>query len=379
MSRKPEYEQPASKPKPEKDPPFEYSCADGHLSQVEETCAGLVEASLTGIYIDQDGCIVFANRQFADIFGYPRSELIGMKSWALVHPDDRTLTNERRHKRLRGEPVPSEYEARGITRNGDVIWIKRRNCRIHYRGRPAVLGNVVDITERKRMEKDLKQSTESLRFLSSQLLTAQERERKRIAIELHDELGQAMTVLKLQLRAVERKLPDAQAPLKEDCENILHYADTIIENVRRLSHDLSPPILEDLGLSAALYYLVDDSTRHYEIGTDSNMDDIDGLFSHEAEITIYRIFQEILANVGKHANATRLTLRVKKESGQVAFHLEDNGCGFDLGALQKRDPRKGLGLAAMDERVRMLNGDLTIEARPGSGTRTTFVIPTTKG
>jgi len=350
------------------------------LRQLEETYAGLVEASLTGIYIDQDDTIVFANRRFAEIYCYRRKELIGMKSWKLVHHDDRALTNERREKRLRGEPVPSKYEARGLRSDGRTIWIKRRNCRINYKGKAAILGNVVDITQRKEMEKALRQSAQNLRFLSSHLLTAQERERKRISIELHDELGQAITVLKLQLRAIERKLPEEHSSLKNDCEQILHYVDGIIENVRRLSRDLSPSILEDLGLSAALDWLIDDTSRYYEIQADCEMDDINDVFSHEAQITVYRIFQEILANVGKHANAGRLSVRIKKGNGRVSFHVVDDGMGFDLDRVHDQEPtEKGLGLAAMDERVRMLKGSLDIQTRKGAGTSIAFTIPTTKG
>lgn len=375
MSKKPTDEQPAIK-----NHPTPHAHTDNAFRQLEETYAGLVEASLTGIYIDQDGRIVFANRKFADIFGYGRNELIGMESWKLVHPEDRALTNERREKRLKGDPVPSEYEARGMRSDGGTIWIKRRNCRIHYHGKPAVLGNVVDVTKRKQMERELKRSTDNLRFLSARLLTAQERERKRISIELHDELGQAMTVLKLQLRAVERKLPAAQGDLKADCEHILRYVDGIIENVRRLSHDLSPSALEDLGLSAALHSLIEESTLHYQIDADCVTDHIDGIFSHESQIIIYRIFQEILGNVGKHAAARRLSVRIDKEREAVTFRVNDDGCGFDLTRVQSADPKKkGLGLAAMDERVRMLKGTLTIQTREGGGTRITFVIPVGKG
>jgi PAS domain S-box-containing protein len=380
MPKKPTYEELECQIKTLEKETLEHLRDETAFRQLEETYAGLIEASLTGIYIDQDSKIVFANRRFAEIFGYERKALMGMESWKLVHPDDRALTNERRRRRLHGEPVPSEYEARGVKRDDSIIWIKRRNCRINYQGRPAVLGNVVDITKRKEMERDLKQSTENLRFLSSKLLTAQERERKRISIELHDELGQAMTVLKLQLRAVERKLPESQAALKQDCETILRYVDGIIANVRRLSRDLSPSILEDLGLSAALHCLVEEIGQHCEIATDYRMDDINDLFAHDAQITIYRIFQEILTNVGKHAMARHLYIQVKRKEDRVAFHIRDDGCGFDLKHVRNKEPiEKGLGLAAMDERVRMLKGSLDIRTRPEAGTAIAFTVPVKKG
>jgi len=132
--------------------------AEEALRGSEEKYSTLVENSLTGIYIDQDGKIVFANKRFAEIYGYSGNELLGMESWRLVHPEDRDLTDEIRAKRLRGEEAPSQYEARGLTKNGETIWIVRRNTRIEYRGRPAILGNIADITERKRAEEALKES-----------------------------------------------------------------------------------------------------------------------------------------------------------------------------------------------------------------------------
>jgi len=141
----------------------ERKSAEEALRESETKYSGLVENSLTGIYIDQEGKIVFANRRFAEIYAYSKEALIGMESWRLVHPDDRALTNEMRAKRLKGELVPSEYEAKGLTKEGQTVWILRRNKRIEYEGRPAVLGNIVDMTQRKRAEQALRERELELR------------------------------------------------------------------------------------------------------------------------------------------------------------------------------------------------------------------------
>ena len=125
------------------------------LRASEEKYSTLVENSLIGIYIDQDGKIVFANKRFAEIYGYLDDEIIGMESRKFVHPDDRSSTDEIRARRLRGEAAPSQYEARGLTKDGEAIWILRRNTRIEYEGRPAILGNIADVTEQKRLEAKL--------------------------------------------------------------------------------------------------------------------------------------------------------------------------------------------------------------------------------
>lgn len=132
--------------------------AEEALRESQKIYSTLVENSLTGIYIDQGTKIVFANKRFAEIYGYSRQKLIGIESWKLVHPDDRALTDEIRTKRLKGEEAPTEYEARGLTKNGETIWILRRNTRIEYNGRRAILGNISDITSRKRLEDQLHQA-----------------------------------------------------------------------------------------------------------------------------------------------------------------------------------------------------------------------------
>ncbi|MBW1896053.1 MAG: PAS domain S-box protein [Deltaproteobacteria bacterium] len=136
--------------------------AEKGLLESEEKYSTLVENSLTGIYIDQGGKVVLANKRFAEIYGYSKDELDGIESWKLVHPDDKALTGEMRAKRLKGEPVPLAYEARGMKKDGQIIWVRRRNARIEYQGRPAVLGNVVDITQGKRAEQSLRKAHDEL-------------------------------------------------------------------------------------------------------------------------------------------------------------------------------------------------------------------------
>ncbi len=244
-------------------------------------------------------------------------------------------------------------------------------------GRPALIGAVgIDITLRRRAEEALRESEQRLRFLTSQLLSAQERERKRISMELHDELGQSLAVLKLQIRAIERGLGDDQQDLKEGCVELLLYLDGVIDDIRRLSRDLSPAILEDLGLQSALKYLINGVSKHYTVSHAFEVEDLDQLFPAEAQIIIYRIFQECLTNISKHAGATEVSIAVKEHDGLISLMIEDNGAGFDPAqVLARRATGRGLGLAALDERARMLGGTLEIRSQPGAGTRMTCVIP----
>jgi signal transduction histidine kinase len=231
--------------------------------------------------------------------------------------------------------------------------------------------------EQRRAEEALKESEQELRRLASQLLSIQEQERRRVARELHDELGQALTVLKINLVAIEDHLAPDQQNLRANCEHMLSYIDTVIENVRRLSWDLSPSSLEDLGLAAALGYLVDETCRSHSMQSEVVMDDIDHLFAPEIRINIYRIFQESLTNVVKHARASLVSVNVAREDGKVSFTIRDNGRGFDLKqAMFGKVAKKSLGLTAMNERALMARGSLQISTRRGWGTTIAFSIPT---
>ena len=231
--------------------------------------------------------------------------------------------------------------------------------------------------EQRRAEEALKESEQELRLLTSQLLSIQEKERRRVARELHDELGQALTVLKINLVAIEDKLAPDQQHLKANCEHMLSYIDTVIENVRRLSWDLSPSSLEDLGLSAALGYLVDETCRNHNMESAVAMDEIDHLFPPEIQINIYRIFQESLTNVVKHARASLVSVNITREDGKVSFMIRDNGRGFNLKQVMPgKVGKRSLGLTAMNERALMARGSLQISSRRGQGATIAFSIPT---
>jgi signal transduction histidine kinase len=229
-------------------------------------------------------------------------------------------------------------------------------------------------------EEALRDSERKLRSLSSQLLKAQEREQKRLSKELHDELGQALALLKHRLRSIHKKLHEDQALLRAECEDTNQYVDQIIDNVRRLSRDLSPSILEDLGLSSALRWLIQDFGRRHSMDKSLDIGDIDQLFSQEAQTNLYRIFQEALTNISRHAEANHVSFVVKKKDSRVYFFMEDNGKGFDVNQVKEMQSfERGMGLAAMEERVRMLGGTLNLWSKEGEGTRVSFIIPIDAG
>jgi signal transduction histidine kinase len=233
-----------------------------------------------------------------------------------------------------------------------------------------------DITERKRAEETVQQSENQLRHLSQQLITAQETERKRISRELHDELGQALTVTKLHMNYIKNKLEKNQDEVRKECEDAANYIDEIIENVRRLSRELSPAILEDFGLSAATRWLATNFAKMHGIKVSLDLGDLDLHIPARSHTVAYRIVQEALTNIVKHAEGNNISVTVTESEGLVSLNIADDGRGFDMTETSAKGPgEKGLGIATMKAHADMLGGTLAICSEIGKGSRIVLTIP----
>jgi len=335
----------------------------------------------TLVVVDLEAKITNVNRATCELLGYEEDELIG-KDINLIVPQEEEIFKSRGFQRLLRQASVVNHELDYLARSGKPIPVLFSAAVLKNKeeGVVGAVGIARDITERRLAEEALRKSERELRFLSSQLLVAQEKERRRLSIELHDELGQALMVLKLKLRSIREGLQPEQTGLQAACDGLLGYINDVSENVRRLSRDLSPSILEDLGLSAAIRWLVEKSCKHSNLESSLEMTELEDLFTREKQITVYRIVQECLTNVAKHAQATHVSVTIRKQDDLFFFRVEDNGKGFDVKEVLGKDPRtKGLGLAAMYERTRMLKGSLDIWSQEGAGTKITFTVPLDDG
>ncbi len=255
-----------------------------------------------------------------------------------------------------------------------------RNERVKIKAEEEVVRWREKMEERRKGEEALRESEKQLRSLSTQLLRAQETERKRISRELHDELGQSLLVMKLQLEFIEENLLSHQTKLKRECEDGIQYTDQVIENIRRLSRDLSPAILEDFGLSAALRWLINNFAKRYNMQVMMDMTDIDSSLPLHFHIVVYRTVQEVLTNIGKHSQAQNVSISIIKNTDSISFSIADDGIGFDEGLMDAKDPEaRGSGLETMKGRCQMVGGVLSIWTKEGEGTRITLNIPIERG
>jgi signal transduction histidine kinase len=226
-----------------------------------------------------------------------------------------------------------------------------------------------DITERKWAQ-------DALQMFSRQLIDAQEDERRRIARELHDQIGQILTAVKMNLHTVHDfcSAPEASSYVKDNIEVV----DEALRLVRDLSVDLRPPILDDLGLATALRWYVDRYTKRTGLGVEVEVDlpDENERFSRDLETACFRIAQEALTNVVRHANARQILIRLIKDEDRLLLSVKDDGVGFDLESLRKGAPRAAtLGLVSMQERAHAAGGMIHIDSSLWNGTEIRFSLP----
>ena len=210
-----------------------------------------------------------------------------------------------------------------------------------------------------------------LRQMSSQVLTAQEEERKRIARELHDDTAQALTSVLVRLRLLERSAGDER--LRAGITELRDLTGDTLEGVRRMAIDLRPPMLDDLGLEAALQAFVQDFSHRWPVKAKFTGGRL-GRLPLDVELVLYRIVQEALSNVAKHANASRVEARLTRRGRSLRLVIEDDGCGFDVEAA-KSSRGSGLGLFGMEERLALIGGSVLVESAVGRGTRISAEAP----
>jgi len=243
--------------------------------------------------------------------------------------------------------------------------------------RTAVLTRVnnelrTEIAERERAEEQLRTSLDRLRALAARFQSVREEERTSIAREIHDELGQACTAIKMDLALIGRRLPKKQTQLRAKVDSSIHLVDSTIVTLRRIASELRPRTLDDLGLPAALEAQAQEFESRTGIGCSVTLPQEPLNLDADRSTAIFRIFQESLTNVARHAHATRVEAHLKTENDRIIFEVFDNGSGFDPAEAKAH---KSLGLVGMQERALLLNGDLKIEGVPSAGTTLTLTIP----
>jgi len=321
--------------------------------------------------LSSDHTILHCNQRFARFLGMGIQNVIGSSVQDLVWPDDKSkldgLLRSAARKSCRGEirlqsrkvvPLPVNFSLSPLRLDGT-----RAICLI-----------ASDLSETKRVEQELRASSEQLRNLAARLVSVREEEQARISREVHDELGQSLTAVKMDLSWMAGRLPRKNVPMldqiKKRIRSTVKLADRTIQSVRRISAELRPGIL-DQGLAAALEWQVQEFQARSGIPCTVRMLTRE-VFAPDVSTTLFRILQEALTNVARHAKATRVEVVLQKQRDRLVLRIHDNGRGFD-----SADPvrSKSLGLLGMRERAAILGGAVSVSSTPGKGTTVTAWIP----
>ncbi|HZC96061.1 MAG TPA: PAS domain S-box protein, partial [Bradyrhizobium sp.] len=354
--------------------------AEELLRASEERFRSYFELGLIGIAITlPTKGWVEVNDELLKILGYERRELFE-KTWAeLTHPDDLAADDAKFNRILRGEIDGYSMDKRFIRKDGKVVdttistkCVRRSDGSIDY-----LVGLLQDITERKQAENQLKVSREQLRNLTDRLHHAREEESTRIARELHDELGQALTAIIIDLSWLEEKWFDDEGDsgrqeLLEKIRSATKLARSTTNTVRRIATELRPGLLDDFGIAAAIEWQAQEFQQRTGIRCE-----VDAHLTHadlpaQLSTAVFRIFQEALTNVARHARASSVRVSLKDAGGCVCLEVKDDGRG--VAEAELADAR-ALGVAGIRERALLLGGEARIEGSPGEGTTVSVRIP----
>ena len=340
--------------------------------RIEERYRSIVETAEEGIWlVDREWRITFVNRRLTRMFGYTAEEMLGRHISEFMDEEERRAAPE--HMRVREQGQRSTHDSKFRRKDGSVLWaIVAGNPILDEQRRfTGALALIADITARKEAEEKLRQSAEALEALSRCLLEVQETERQALARELHDEVGQSLTLLKL---AVDRCRQADPAEVRFRLEETQAMLGELVRRVRNMSLDLRPSMLDDFGLLPALLWQFDRYRTQTQIEVLFTQVGLEGRrFGAHAETAVFRIVQEALTNVARHAGVRAVSVHVGAQDEVLRVQVQDNGQSFDVEAALRADA--SIGLRGMFERARLLGGRLEINSDPGAGTFLTARVP----
>lgn len=347
--------------------------AERKLAESEIRYKTVLDNSLAAIYMFQDGgYFSYVNPRMVSLLGYDNAdEILGKPFWEIIASDDRETVKARGLEREQGEISPRRYTYRMLKKNGEEIWVDMRASHASYLGRPAAVGNFIDITREIKAE-------EQIRYLSRQLIDGIEEERRSLANDIHDEFGQFLTSLQFEIETLTTKIPLELTEAGDSCAKLISQIQLLADKVRDTTSKLRPDLLDHLGLVPTLRWHIDELVaRRPEVEVHFQAAGLKKRLSAEVELVLYRVFQEGLNNIAKYAKARNIHVQLTYSHPDIIFIIRDDGCGFTINesGMPANSTRQGIGILSMKERVASLNGTLTIRSAPGEGTVLRIKIP----
>jgi PAS domain S-box-containing protein len=348
------------------------------LVETEERYRLLVEHSPEAIIVHCDWILVYVNPAAVRLLKASSAEDVIGRPFLDFVPEEFHEEILARKKQLQSEKAThGGLYLTYVSDEGEKLYYESVGASTTYNGKPASQIVIRDITERKRAEEELETSREELRRLAAHLQSARETERTSIAREIHDELGQDLTGLKMDLAlledmVIEHVRPPALTEMIDRITSMSELLNATVQSVRKIISELRPVLLDKLGLLAAIEWQAEEFQNRTGIACDCFVTADDSAFERDCATAVYRIFQESLTNVLRHAGATRVSVTFGKEDDVYELEIRDNGCGIDQEAMSKS---KSFGLIGMRERALLFNGTVTVRGEHGKGTTVRLTIP----
>ena len=343
----------------------------------EARLRGILDSAMDAIItVAEDQRIVLFNKAAEDVFRCPREEAIGAPlDWFIpqrFRANHRDLVRDFGATGAGSRRMGHARVVMGLRRDGEEFPIEASISQVVEGGHRLYTVILRDVTQRVAAEEALKRSREEVQELAMAASNAREQEKSRIARELHDELGQALTALKIDTTWLREHLGPAPAEVQSKLRSMQVLLDGTVAAARRISSELRPLMLDDLGLSAAAEWLAQNFTNRTGIACELVLGAGDLDLPDPYATAVFRVLQESLTNVTKHAEATQVEATLERDGDEVVLTVQDNGRGFATG-----DPRKpaSYGLVGLRERALLVGGEVHVDSRPGEGTRIELRIP----
>ncbi|MEP6677385.1 MAG: PAS domain S-box protein, partial [Ferruginibacter sp.] len=338
--------------------------AETVLRESEEKFRSIVEQSLVGIYIIQNGKLIYVNPGFEKIFGYSKNKLINKMSFdGLVHEDDLELVTNNYNKRIGKRKAKEQYIFRAIKSDGTILHVEVIASVILYNDEPAIIGTLVDISNRIEEEKRINRA----------VLDAQEKERYQIGMELHDNVKQILAASGLYLGMAQKKIDDKEA-VTEILNDLTGYNAEAIDELRRLSHQLAPLVESDTILDDKIAWLIRSLKMDEKLSVSVHIDEFKKAPDNDTQLAFYRILQEQLSNILKYAAASLVEINIRSAARHILLQIRDNGKGFD-----SKKKKEGIGLENIRRRAEMMGGKVEIITAQGKGCEINVLVPLTHG
>jgi PAS domain S-box-containing protein len=340
----------------------------------EKNLSDSVINSLPGIFYlyDTAGKFLRWNKNFETVSGYTSEEIAVMHPLDFFDKDEKELLTEKiGNVFITGE---DNVQASFLLKSGEKIPYYFTGIAVDYKNTKCLMGVGIDFSERVKAQEEVKESSEKLHQLTAHLQNIREEERKRIGREIHDELGQQLTAIKMDIMWIDKKMPGEFPELKDKLKNVTGLLNNSNQSVRRILNELRPAILEDYGLKEALDWLSTQFTDTTGVPVNFIAKEAMGHKQVPEQVTmcIFRIYQEALTNITRYAAAEKVTTILNVKDNKVEFRVEDNGRGFDTSTIQAK---KSFGILGMKERVLSLRGNFELVTAPAKGTTIDISIP----